>query len=141
MGDWDIWVLKLNNAGDVVWEKTFGGIGYDFGKAVVQTKDNGYLITGDTYSSGTGGQNILMIKLDTTGSIVWQKVYEGRDYDEAGNLVEESIDGSYIVPGTMKLGGGSPRNALIIKPIRTEMWFLLVFHSMMPPFIKWFPMP
>jgi hypothetical protein len=73
-GDWDIFVVKLNSNGEVIWKKTFGGIGFESGRSITTTSDDGILITGGTSSNdgdfnrmNKGGYDIFIMKLDTDG--------------------------------------------------------------------------
>ena len=61
--DSDIWLIKTNSNGDVVWEKTFGGMKNDAGHAVRQTMDGDYILIGDTFSFGSGVNDIWLIRL------------------------------------------------------------------------------
>ena len=49
-GGYDFWVLKINGLGELLWERSIGGSGYDIAKAVVETSTGDYLIAGQTYS-------------------------------------------------------------------------------------------
>jgi uncharacterized delta-60 repeat protein len=70
-GGVDIWVLKLNSTGGVSWQKTYGGTGDDMAYSVQQTSDGGYILPGTTNSFGAGGYDIWVLKLNSTGSIVF----------------------------------------------------------------------
>ncbi|MDI6841149.1 MAG: YCF48-related protein, partial [bacterium] len=95
-GDWDVWLVKMDASGNKLWDKTFGGTGYDAGMSVAQTGDGGYIITGITTSSGS--HDAWLIKTDAEGNEVWDKTYGGTGWDE-GHSVVNTVDGGYIITG------------------------------------------
>src|ERR1039458_5859635 len=60
----DVYVLKLDAAGNLKWTRTIGGTGSDLGRAVVESDDGGYLFAGYTNSYGAGGYDVYLVKLD-----------------------------------------------------------------------------
>jgi len=99
--DTNVYVIKLNIAGNIQWTRTIGNanaIGQDIGYAITQTKDGGYAITGSTTSFGAGGQDVYVIKLDSTGNLQWTKTIGGRKKDW-GNAIIQSMDGGYAITG------------------------------------------
>ena len=50
-GSYDAWIVKLNAAGDLLWERSFGGSGYDSAKAIIENRNGDYVILGQTYSA------------------------------------------------------------------------------------------
>jgi len=109
----DIWVLKLNANGDVVWQKIYGGSAYDYANSIQQTSDGGYIVAGSTWSFGAGNYDIWVLKLDANGTVVWQKTYGGSDWDRAYSI-QQTSDGGYIVAGeTYSFGAGN--NFWVIK--------------------------
>ncbi len=63
-GKQDLWILKAGTEGEKVWEKTFGGSGFDLGRSIVSTKDGGWAMTGWTESQGSGGQDLWLAKTE-----------------------------------------------------------------------------
>ncbi|RLI80952.1 MAG: hypothetical protein DRP01_11435, partial [Archaeoglobales archaeon] len=102
----DFWVLKLNENGNVEWQKTYGGSDYDRAESIQQTDDGGYIVAGSTYSFGAGWSDFWVLKLDEDGNVEWQKTYGGSGWDEAYSI-QQTSDGGYIVAGvTDSFGAG-----------------------------------
>jgi len=105
-GGADFWVLKLDPAGDIVWQRTYGGSSWDEAFSVQQTFDGGYVVAGGTDSYGAGDTDFWVLKLDPTGDIVWQRTYGGSSWDRASSI-QQTEDGGYIVAGsTTSFGAG-----------------------------------
>lgn len=68
-GKGDMYVLRVDSVGGVLWEKTYGGILHDFGRSVEQTSDAGYIVAGLTHSFGAGESDFYLVKLAPDGSI------------------------------------------------------------------------
>ncbi len=106
--DW--WIVKLDSAGSMQWQKTLGGSGEDEPMCIKQTMDKGYIIAGETesndgdISSNNGIGDYWIVKLDSAGSIQWQKTLGGSNEDVARSILQTS-DGGYIVAGE-SMGGG-----------------------------------
>lgn len=103
-GNFDYWIVSLDQNGNIVWEKSIGGTGFDSPKYVEQTSDGGYIVCGDSKSNDgdVGGNNgsydYWVVKLDAEGEILWEKNYGGSNGDYAWS-VRQTIDGGYIVSG------------------------------------------
>ena len=97
-GSWDIWVIRLDSSGNIVWEKAYGGSSADYIYDIRQTADGGYVATAGTYSLGVGNGDLLVLKLDSNGNIVWQNTFGGPEID-SGASVRETTDGGYVVTG------------------------------------------
>jgi len=109
VGDPDIFLIKTYVDGNVQWSKTYRGSGMrgDEAYSVQQTSDGGYIVAGVTESFGVGDDDIILIKTDANGNIIWAKTYGGTDNDSVYS-VQQTSDGGYIVAGsTYSFGAGS----------------------------------
>ncbi len=103
-GGYDFWAIKLSDTGDIEWQKAMGGTGEDYGRAIEQTNDNGYILIGQTQSingdvlNNDGGADIWVLKLTETGGIQWQKTLGG-SLAEHGEAIQQTYDGGYILAG------------------------------------------
>jgi len=100
----DGWLVKIDNAGTMQWQRCLGGSGNDYAQSVQQTSDGGYIVAGYTNSndgdviSNHGSLDYWLVKLDSAGTMQWQKCLGGSGWDEA-NSVQQTSDGGYIVAG------------------------------------------
>ncbi|HLG36176.1 MAG TPA: T9SS C-terminal target domain-containing protein, partial [Bacteroidia bacterium] len=97
----DFWITKLDSAGELIWQKCFGGSGDDEAKMVQQTPDGGYIVAGTTFSNdgdalGSHGDfDALVFRLDSAGNILWHKCLGGTE-EEKIQTVEQEADGGFI---------------------------------------------
>ncbi len=102
----DYWVVKLDSAGNIQWQKTFGGTSYDNLKTVAPS-DGGYICAGSSRSAVSGNKSegcwgsfdYWILKLDAWGNIQYQNVIGGSDTDEL-NSIKATSDGGYICGGS-----------------------------------------
>jgi predicted secreted protein len=104
-GDMDFWLVKTDSDGNMEWNKTYGGEGYDYGFSVTQASDGGYAIFGTTESFGAGGQDFYLVKTDAAGNMMWNMTYGGNGTDY-GTRVIQSGDGYAISGYTNSFGAG-----------------------------------
>ena len=113
-GGMDIWVLKLDANGNLLWDKTFGGVKDDDAFSACQTSDGGYAVAGWTKSKGAGGMDVWVLKLDANGNLLWDKTFGGVGGDGAGSI-QQTSDGGYIVAGHTTPEDGKRRDAWVLK--------------------------
>ena len=106
-GGIDVYLIKTDANGDLLWTKTFGGSGNDWGNSVHQTIDGGFIVTGWTNSFGSGGYDIYLIKTNFDGDTLWTKALGGISEDK-GYSIQQTSDGGYIIVGyTYSFGSGN----------------------------------
>lgn len=101
-GGQDVYLIKIDSMGQMIWSKTYGGSGDEAGNSVQQTFDGGYIIVGMTNSYGSGGQDIYVIKTNSTGDTVWTRVF-GDPRDDWGVSVQQTVDSGYIIAANTTL--------------------------------------
>ncbi len=94
----DIFLAKTNASGDTLWSKSYVTPGGDIGYDVNQTTDGGYIITGAVSNNASSPADILLLKTDSGGNELWNKVYATSRYDQ-GTSVQQTNDGGYIITG------------------------------------------
>ncbi|WP_065119701.1 T9SS type A sorting domain-containing protein [Chryseobacterium cucumeris] len=110
-GGGDYWIVKLNPAGGIQWQKTLGGSNVDDAQSIRQTTDGGYIIAGSSNSgdgdiSGNhGNYDYWIVKLDSNGNMQWQKSLGGSSMDMAQSI-QQTSEGGYIVAGSSSSNDG-----------------------------------
>ena len=105
-GESDGWIIKMNEDGEIIWQKCYGGSGWDYFSSISKTSDGGFIVGGSSYSmdgdviGNHGYRDIWILKLNEIGSIEWQKCYGGSKYDEYGSIILTE-DGGYLVAGSV----------------------------------------
>jgi hypothetical protein len=114
--DMNVNAIRLDNAGNTQWDKTYGGPETEEAFAVIETRDNGFMIVGssDSYGGGPDMKNIWLLKLDQAGTKQWAKVLPASESIEEARSVLQNEDGSYIVLGnSIRLSTGRSEAVLV----------------------------
>ncbi len=110
-GDLDYWIWKMDERGDLDWQKSFGGTGSDFLNSLRTTKDGGYILAGTSRSNKSGDKSenaygksdFWIIKLNAEGGEEWQKTIGGNGRDLL-KAIRPTQDGGYIIGGSSDSG-------------------------------------
>ncbi len=105
-GGADAWIYKINQNGEILWSKTYGGSDDDIAWKIKQTIDGGFIVAAcwDMYQN-SGESDVWIIKLNQFGEIIWDKYFGGSDIDY-GDYVNQTFDGGYIVGATTESSDG-----------------------------------
>lgn len=102
----DIWVLKTDNFGNELWNKTYGNLYIDIGLSIKETVDNCFIITGNSLAGVFSNSEICLIKINENGNLIWEKLYCG-DFEDVGFSVIQTEDEGYFISGyTSSFGMG-----------------------------------
>ena len=125
-GSYDFWLLKIDESGNIQWQKTYGGTGDDRAYSVIQTSDGGYAIGGSSTSndgdvvSNHSLMDFWIVKVNNTGVIQWNKNIGGNGNEQCNSIIQET-NGDYIVTGFSNSG-----NREIARPVAGGTDFLVV---------------
>lgn len=107
-GGWDLWVVKLDGLGSIIWKKTFGGSGDENSptpNSIIQTNDDGFLVASSTTSSdgdlvglNHGSNDVWILKLSSNGDLLWQKTFGGSS-GEGFSAITNTSDGNFMICG------------------------------------------
>ena len=114
VGGFDNYLLRLDAAGDTVWTKTYGNVGYDEAQNIVQTSDGGFIMTGQTDNINFAG-DVYLVKTDASGVVAWSTAFGGAGTADFGYCVRQTSDGGYIVFGLTASAGAGGRDMLLVK--------------------------
>lgn len=113
--DNDIWVIKTDTTGNMLWNQTYGKTGYQYVSAIIETNDGGYVLACSTSSFGSGYTDAWLIKINSIGNMEWNQTYGGLKNEFANSLVTTD-DGGYCFAGSTSSFGVS----------RTDVWLVKV---------------
>ncbi|PKL78481.1 MAG: hypothetical protein CVV25_11360 [Ignavibacteriae bacterium HGW-Ignavibacteriae-4] len=117
-GEFDVFVMKFDSNSVLEWSKLYGGSKTEYAKSIIQTEDNGFIISGFSNSSdgdvskNNGKNDIWILKLDNNGTLLWSKVLGGSDNDDSIELILTNdknviiLGNSYSSNGDLKTNSG-----------------------------------
>ncbi len=103
-GTSDFWIIRIDSSGNLLWQKCYGGTSEEKGISICKTFDNGFIIAGNSYSTdgdvtgNHGGSDYWIIKIDSSGNLLWQKSYGGSNDDFANSIIQAK-DSGYVIAG------------------------------------------
>jgi len=117
-GGYDVYLLKIDQNGDTIWTRTYGGIEDEDGCDVIETIDGGYLVVGGTRSFATGSSSMYAIKTNSVGDTLWTKTYTKKSSNICSSVVQLSDSGYFFVGQTLLPGQISTSDCYFV---RTDM--------------------
>ena len=97
-GGIDVYVLRFSAKGELVWTLTVGGPAEDYARSMVLADSGSVVLVGTTKSFGAGQSDVYLVKVDSTGQVVWTKTYGGLSDDRGWKVIGTS-DGGYAIAG------------------------------------------
>jgi len=119
-GYWDVFLLKYNSNGSLLWNTTWGGAGDDEGLGIAVDSNNNIFITGYTDSYGTGYRDVFLLMYNSNGSLLWDTTWGGADNDWGYGIAVDSNNNIFITGYTDSYGAGGG-DILLLKYINNEI--------------------
>ncbi len=101
----DAWIVRLDPAGNIVWQRSYGGSDADVIRSIRTTPDGGFIASGTTRSFGAIETDAWVLRLDSNGTILWQKRLGGADA-ESSSSIQQTRDKGFIFSGRTSSSGG-----------------------------------
>ncbi len=114
LGDPDVYAVKFDTDGNLIWERHFGGEMQDFAKCAVATGDGGVLLAGASESFGDSYLDAYIIKIDKNGKEEWAKIVGGEREDVA-NGIALTTDGGFVIAGVTQSYGYQSKDYYIVR--------------------------
>ncbi len=110
----DYWLFKTDSVGNIQWNTTFGGMGEESARGILETPDNGFLLTGWSGSYGAGELDYWLVKTDEAGNHEWNQTYGGTETERAITTIPTN-DGNYITVGNSASFGQGETDIYLVK--------------------------
>ena len=113
-GKKDVYVVKTDVNGKMIWQQVVGGGEDDIANAIVESNSGDYFVAGETKSSGNGGTDVYLVKLGSNGDLKWAKTFGGIQDDNANGIVLTST-GQPVLAGSTKSFGAGLQDVFLLK--------------------------
>ncbi len=113
-GPMDIWIVKTNTAGEIVWEQRYGGENSESCAAILETANHDFVLVGGTWSFGAGASDIWLLKAAANGDSIWSRTFGGHE-EEYGTAILQTANGEYVVAGATSSFGAGYFDMMLVK--------------------------
>jgi hypothetical protein len=121
-GDEDVYLVRTDSHGEILWSKTYGGADQDFGWSVHEAPD-GFVLAGFTKSFGKGEFDFYLVKTNLDGESEWSETFGGEGSDRCWALALTS-DGGFVLAGETTNSGKGKEDCFLVKTdsLGTLLW-------------------
>ena len=121
-GGKDVYLVKTDEFGNMLWKKAYGSSNTDFALSVQQTTDEGFIVCGTSYTYSSYGKqaDIFLLKTDSNGTLQWQKRLGSTGWDDEGYSARQTSDGGYIVTGCLRANAAGNSKVWTVALIKTN---------------------
>jgi hypothetical protein len=120
-GNTQLYMVKLNQDGDQIWSRNYGGSSSDYAYGVVETPDSGFAITG-TYSFGYANSDLWLLRTDSQGDTLWTRRFDFHNNLDRGDAIVLTADGGFAIGGRTWVGSSPQLLILRTDPDGNMLW-------------------
>lgn len=114
-GEDDVWLVRTDSSGNMLWQETYGGASNDRGYSLSETSDGGFILGGWTFSFGPGMADMWLLKTDGNGELEWDREFGTPNGFERCYSVIQTSDGSYLMAGETDFDGTTYSDIWLLK--------------------------
>jgi len=96
-GGADILLMKIDKEGAEEWSLNYGGTSDEYGQSIIETSDNGFVILSSIESYGDGNNAVNVLRINSSGEIIWEKTFGGGDGVKGSNMIQRTKDDNFIL--------------------------------------------
>jgi hypothetical protein len=111
---YDLWVVKIDGQGEMLWNRTYGGEKKEVVRAIIPTGDEEFLLVGSTQSYGVDGWDLWIVKIDVEGAMLWNYTY-GRGLNDVALSACQAADGGFLLVAVTAPGVGDNPDSWVMK--------------------------
>jgi uncharacterized delta-60 repeat protein len=108
------YLVRTDAAGNLIWSNVYGGAGWEYLLAVAETADGGFVAAGYTTSTGAGGMDMYLLRVDAQGNLLWERTFGGAGIDVAQGVAVDS-QGNLVLAGYTNSSGAGENDVFIVK--------------------------
>jgi len=106
-GSDDVFILKYNSSGNLLWDKIWGGSEDEWYPKIALDASGNAFISGSTESYGAGHSDVFLLKYNSSGNLLWDKTWGGSDRERLIGIALDDLGNAFIMGGTLSYGAGS----------------------------------
>ena len=135
-GGEDFWLIKVDGAGNIVWDKTYGGNGDDRAVSILSLQGNGYLLSGrsdyssssDKSETGSNRKNLdfWVVRVNEMGKVLWDRTFDNGGEDRLSSVLA-TVDGGFLIAGDTEVIGGTAQSNS--KTANKDFWLVKIDAS------------
>lgn len=109
----DMWLIRTDSVGNLLWNRTYGGSGTEYGRSLVECDGGGFVLAGHTNSYGSGEKDAWLVRVNSSGNLIWSHTFGNVGNDEAYSIVKTNSNGYAFLGSTVSIVSGGQQLWLV----------------------------